>query len=75
MKNNFWFGVAFTFSICLTIYVFQYAYAVRGYNAIGSEVFMLALPLMIVFNKINKLQEKLNRKSRYIKQLEKQLNV
>lgn len=73
--SYFWFGVWLTASIALTIWCFEYADATRGYNSIGGEVFMIALPLMIVFNKINKLQEKLNRKSQYIKKLEERANM
>ena len=73
--NDFWFGFVLTLSILFCVFCFEYADNFRGYNSIGGEVFMIALPLTIVFNKINKLQEKINRKSQYIKKLEERANM
>lgn len=50
--GGFWFGVALTLSILFCIWCFEYADSFRGYNSTGGEVFMLALPLMIVQNKL-----------------------
>ena len=41
-------GCLFTLSIVLIAWSFEVADAVRGYNATGSEVFMIALPLMLI---------------------------
>lgn len=50
--GGFWFGVALILSILFCIWCFEYADNFRGYNSTGGEVFMLALPLMIVQNKL-----------------------
>jgi hypothetical protein len=47
----------------------------RGHYSLGGEVFTIALPLAIVFNKISQLEKKLQRKSEYVKKLEERLNV
>jgi hypothetical protein len=77
MKNKFWFGVILTISILLVVRCFEYADAVRGSNQTkGAEVFMIVLPLMIVFRAISKLEQKLNRKNEYIQKVEQErLNV
>ena len=72
MKNKFLFGIVLTASILFVIWCFDYADATRGYNATGGEVFILALPLMIAFQKISNLEEKINRKNKYIKKLEQE---
>jgi hypothetical protein len=46
--NNFWFGVLLVLSVLIVIWAFDYARDVRGYGAIGGEVFTIALPLLIV---------------------------
>lgn len=51
--NNFWFGVSLTLAILFVVLCFEYADNMRNYNALGSEVFTIALPLMIVKNKLN----------------------
>lgn len=76
MKNKFWFGVILTISILLVVRCFEYADAVRGSNETGAEVFMIVLPLLIVFNQISKLEQKIQRKNEYIQKVEKErLNV
>ena len=76
MKNKFWFGVILTISILLVIRCFEYADAVRGSNETGVEVFTIVLPLLIVFNQISKLEQKIRRKNEYIQKVEQErLNV
>lgn len=72
MKNKFWFGVILTIAILLVVRCFEYADAVRGANQTGAEVFMIVLPLTIVFHEISKLERKLNRKNEYIKRVEQE---
>ena len=72
MKNKFWFGAFLTIAILLVVRCFEYADAVRGYNGTGSEVFMIVLPLMIVFNQISKLEQTMQRKNEYIKKMEQE---
>lgn len=69
MKNNFWFGVILTLSILISCYAFQIAYVTRGGYGIGGELFTIALPLTVVFNKILMLEAKIKRKSEYIEKL------
>lgn len=72
MKNKFWFGVILTVSVLLVVKCFEYADAVRGCDGTGSEVFMVVLPLMIVFHEISKLEQKLDRKNQCIKKMEQE---
>ncbi len=41
--------IALLESIALVVTAFGYADAARGYDALGGEVFMIALPLAILF--------------------------
>lgn len=76
MKNKFWFGAFLTIAILLVIKCFEYADSIRGCNSTGSEVFMLVLPLTIVFSQISKLEQIIQRKNEYIKRVEQErLNV
>ena len=45
--NKFWFGFLLAVSIMAIPMAFVYADAARGYNSIGGEVFMIALPYLI----------------------------
>lgn len=66
MKKGFLFGVILTLSILAVVWCFEYADATRGYNAIGGEVFTIALPLWIVWKKISAMgrqMEKLKRQN------------
>lgn len=60
-RNNFLFGIVLTLSILLTVWCFDYADAVRGYDATGGEVFVIMLPLLIVANKISKYERQFER--------------
>ena len=76
MKSKFWFGVILTISILLVVRCFEYADMVRGSNETGAEVFTIVLPLLIVFNQISKLEQKIQRKNEYIQKVEQErLNV
>ena len=46
--NRFWFGFLLAFSIMLIPLSFAYGDIERGYNALGGEVFMIALPFFIL---------------------------
>ena len=61
MKKGFWFGVVLTFSIIATIWCFEYADTVRGYNSTGGEVFLIALPLWIVWKKFKAMGQKIEK--------------
>ena len=59
--KNFLFYLILGISVVLVCIAFDYADAVRGYNATGGEVFTIALPLGIVWNKISAMGQKINR--------------
>ena len=61
MKKGFWFGVALTLSILAVVWCFEYADATRGYDAIGGEVFTLALPLILVWKKMSTMGQKIEK--------------
>ena len=46
--SGFWFGVLFAFSIVLIAVTFALGDFERGYDALGGEVFTLALPLLVI---------------------------
>ena len=73
MKNKFWFGAFLTIAILLVVRCFEYADAVRGYNGTGGEVFMIALPLYIVWKKISEMGRKIQRLKRYNQSLKNML--
>ena len=62
--NNFWFGVILTLSILAVIWCFDYADNWRGYNSTGGEVFMIALPLYIVWKKLTTMGQEIQRLKR-----------
>ena len=63
--NNFWFGVILTLSILFVMWCFDYADNFRGYNSTGGEVFMIALPLWIVWKKISDMGQKIQKVKQY----------
>ena len=69
-RSGFGFGIVLTLSILAVIMCFEYADSIRGYNATGGEVFMIALPLMLVHSKITKMAGKIER----LKQQKKRMN-
>lgn len=50
--EGFWFFLALCMSMLVVVLSFMLAYTERGYLALGGEVFMLALPLIVVFLRI-----------------------
>ena len=60
-------------SILFVVYCFEQADAVRGYNATGSEVFTIALPLWIMWRIVTGLCEKIDKLKKYNKKLESHL--
>ena len=59
--DGFWFGVTLTISILFVVYCFQYANDFREVNSVGSEVFMIVLPLWIVWRKLQTMGQKIER--------------
>lgn len=55
--KSFLFVSSLMLSILLVVWCFNYADSVRGYNALGGEIFTIMLPLWIVTNKINALKQ------------------
>ena len=49
IRNNFWFGLLLGVSVMLIPLSFLYADLERGYNATGGEVFMIALPILVMW--------------------------
>lgn len=77
--NDFWFGVLLSISILLTCYCFVIAKEQRESIKVGGEVFMIALPLLIVKWKMHTAeQEKIKKEKQYkktIHELKKQLKI
>ena len=71
--NNMWFGFILALSIWLVISSFEYADAVRGYNATGTEVFMVALPLALVHEKMKAVERKIKSQRKLIKKYQSEL--
>ena len=69
--NNFWFGAILTLSIVFVVSCFSYADEVRGFNSTGTEVFMIALPLWIVWRKFKAMGQKIDKLKKYNKAMEK----
>ena len=63
--NNFWFGVILILSILVVMWCFDYADNFRGYNSTGGEVFMIALPLYVVWMKISDMGQKIQKLKQY----------
>ena len=59
--NNFWFGVVLTFSILSVVWCFEYADNFRSYDSTGTEVFMIALPLIVVWFRLRAEELKVER--------------
>jgi preprotein translocase subunit SecF len=68
--NNFWFGFLLAASIAAVIISFLYADAVRGYDATGGEVFMLALPLFVLNWRKKTLEQSRNKNSQIKQQVQ-----
>ena len=46
--SDFWYGALLVGSIWLIVSMFNYADAIRGYNALGGEFILLVLPLLVI---------------------------
>ena len=55
--TKFWCG--FLLGLCPFVieHVFEYAFLQRGYEAIGGEFFVLALPFLIIYWRISTVQK------------------
>ena len=73
MKNSFWFGVVLTASILVVVWSFRCADILRGYDAIGGEVFTIALPVFIVWNKLSEQERERQRLKLLNESLKKQV--
>jgi hypothetical protein len=62
--NYFWFGVSLILSILVVVWGFETADKFRGYNSVGSEIFLIILPLWIVWHKLEQLEQKIKRMRR-----------
>ena len=60
--NNLLFISVLGLSVLGVAYAFEYADSFRGYNATGSEVFLIALPIYIALLKLNSLFKRAGRK-------------
>jgi hypothetical protein len=47
--SKFWYCVLLILSLWIAVKAFDYADYERGYDATGGEVFMIALPLSVVY--------------------------
>ena len=65
------FYVALVASILIVVLCFEHAREFRRNEQIGSEFFMLALPLLIVEHKFSKAEQKINRLKKKNKALQK----
>lgn len=57
--NGFWFGVVLALTLIFVVWCFECADATRGYNATGGEVFTIALPLIIVWLRLRRAEQKI----------------
>ena len=73
--NNFWFGAILTLSIFMVIWCFEYADSFRSYNSTGGEVFMIALPLTLVWLKLREMGQKISKLKQCYKTLKRQLQL
>ena len=73
--NNFWFGAILTLSIFMVIWCFDYADSFRSYNSTGGEVFMIALPLTLVWLKLREMGQKISKLKQCNKTLKRQLQL
>ena len=72
--NVFWFVFLFILSIMLIPLIFQVADFERGYNATGGEVFMIALPYLVLkWRTWSVEQTKKEKMKKYTSQLAKNL--
>lgn len=59
--SDFWYGALLIASIWLIVSMFNYADAIRGYNALGGEFVLLVLPLFIIkwktWSRVNKRRD------------------
>ena len=67
--KNLWFYLSLILSIILVIASFKYAQEVRGYDALGGEVFTLILPMLLVYNKIAYRERRIKILKQYNKEL------
>jgi hypothetical protein len=71
--NNLWFGALLTLSILFVVWAFTYAQDFRGSNAVGGEVFTIALPLTLVWLKLRAMGQKIMDLKMYNKELKRHL--
>lgn len=74
MKKNIGFCLILFFSILFVALCFKYANSVRGTNTMGSEIFTITLPLLIVANKLDEMEEKIKKLKTVNKMLQKHIS-
>ena len=68
-----WFGFSLAMSIILVAMCFEYADRMRGFEGTGSEVFMIALPMWLVYRKMSDIGQNMKRLTRLNKALLKNM--
>ena len=73
--SRFLFGLSLVVSILLVVFCYNYADYFRGFNAIGSEIFLVLIPTFLICRYIDAIEKskerKIDRMEEYTKQLEK----
>ena len=70
-RKDFWYCLALSLSIAFVIWCFNYADTMRGYEATGTEVFMIALPIYIVKRRCVQMGQKIKQLQEYNEALRK----
>ena len=71
--KKFAFYVLLSLSLLVVCCAFDYADAVRGYNATGGEVFTIILPLMVIWSKMETMSHNIQRLKQYNKALQENI--
>ena len=72
--SRFLFGLSLVVSILLVVFCYNYADSFRGFNAIGSEIFLVLIPALLICRYIDAIEKskerKIERMEEYTKRLE-----
>lgn len=71
--SKFLFGLSIVFSILLVVYCYNYADSFRGFNAIGSEIFLIFIPVLLVYGYVDSIEKRKERKIERVKEYTKRL--
>lgn len=72
--NEFWFNILMVVAIAVCCGCFKYTAITRTTDSIGSEVFVIALPLLIMKWRSWTVELETRKKNQSIKELKKALN-